>query len=371
MEYTFSSSIEDKFSTVYAPINYLGASTQLKWYVSYVNGKANAILLDTDDCIIINKQIYYIKRPYTSLDQVNSILNELLNQAGISVESDTSGRFVLSSADEFNITYITPRLKYALGLYYMKDINITSSVIFEGDAPVYYFICGAVHFDYLTPVWYVVSNLGTPTQVSSLVDRYRLYFPAVNVKVINTFTEGQPLSISNCDYYTVSQASSLANLRFQIMDSDMNPIHFLAPLYITVSVEAVEVDEGLREAMGEQEQNPNFMSMFQNYIKKNTEIMTTLMGQREMGVSVEPEYAPIEEKQEYNQPKVEHKLNELDEGVRDIDDEGYVAPSEPILKESYGEGNDDKIEEKESGMESQQDHNLSENETKVGEQLDN
>ena len=131
MEYTFSSSIEDKFSTVYAPINYLGASTQLKWYVSYVNGKANAILLDTDDCIIINKQIYYIKRPYTSLDQVNSILNELLNQAGISVESDTSGRFVLSSADEFNITYITPRLKYALGLYYMKDINITSTAMFD------------------------------------------------------------------------------------------------------------------------------------------------------------------------------------------------------------------------------------------------
>ena len=47
MEYTFASSIEDGFSVVYAPINYLGASNQLKWNVSYVNGKANAVYLLT------------------------------------------------------------------------------------------------------------------------------------------------------------------------------------------------------------------------------------------------------------------------------------------------------------------------------------
>ena len=60
MEYTFSSTIEDGFSVVYAPINYLGASKQLKWHVSCVNGKANTVLLDTNDCVIVHKNIYGI-----------------------------------------------------------------------------------------------------------------------------------------------------------------------------------------------------------------------------------------------------------------------------------------------------------------------
>ena len=368
MEYTFSSSIEDKFSTVYAPINYLGASTQLKWYVSAVNGKANAILLDTDDCIIINKEIYYVVRTYTSLDQIKPILNELLNQAAIELDEDNSGRFILKSSKEFHITYITPRLKYALGLYYLRDVNIKSIAVFDEEQPYYQYICKAVHFDYLTPVWYVVSNLGTPTQVSSLLDRYMVYYPAINVKVINTFTEGQPLCISNCDYHTISQASSLANLRFQIMDSDMNPIQFLTPLYITVSVEPAGPDEGIEEAMVEQEQNPNFMSMFQDYLKKNTLLMETLLSKREMGVAVEPEYPPIEEIPQVNQPKLEHAFNVLDEGIRNIDDDGYLAATERPITESFGEGNDDKTEEKEIGISQQQETNIEEQTVKVQEQ---
>ena len=369
MEYTFSSSIEDGFSVIYAPINYLGASRQLRWHVSCVNGKANTVLLDTNDCVIVNKNIYYVKRVYTSLDALKTILDELLVEAGLTISVDSSGRYIIYGNKPFTITYMTPKLKYAFGLYYLNDINISSSEYNNGEQIIHMYQCQAIHFDYLTPIWYVVSNMGTPTQISSLVDRFRLYYPAINVKIINTFTDGQPLCISNCDYYTVSQASSLSNLRFQIMDSDMNPITFLTPIYITVNVEPIDADEAIEEAMTEQEQNPNFLTMFQNYLKMNTELMETLIAKTERGITAEPEYPPIQEVPQYNQPIIEHKPCEYDEGVADIDAHGPNISSDRPIIESYGEGNDDNTEQKETGTEQQEEHNVEENTIKVQEQI--
>ena len=368
MEYTFASSIEDGFSVVYAPINYLGASNQLKWHVSYVNGKANAVLLDEEDYAIIDKNIYFIDRTYTSLDTLKAILNDLFNKANITVEADKSGRFILYSSEPFTITFMTTRLKYALGLYYLNDINISGVEQFNEGELIYIFRCGAVHFNYLTPIWYVISNMGTPTQISSLIDRYRLYYPAINVKVINTFTESQPLCISNCEYFSISQASSLSNLRFQIVDSDMNPIKFLTPIYITISVEPVTEDEQIQEAMAEQEQNPNFVKMFQEYMKKNTELIETLLAKTERGITVEPEIPPMDEQPQYNQPVIENKPCETDEGVTNIDSYGISISNEVVYSELFGEGNDDKTEEKETGIEQQEEHNISEEAIRIQEQ---
>ena len=119
MEYTFSSTLEDDYGVVYAPINYLGASRQIKWLVSYVNGKAKTVLLDTDDYIIINKTIYYVDKTYTSLDNCMVLLNDMFSKIGapIKLESDGSGRFMIYSSQPFNISFITHKLQYALGLY--------------------------------------------------------------------------------------------------------------------------------------------------------------------------------------------------------------------------------------------------------------
>ena len=367
MEYTFSSTIEDGFSVVYAPINYLGTGRQLKWNVSCVNGKASAVLLDTDDYAIINKKIYFVDKIYVSLDNCKLVLNEFLNKAGLQLEADNSGRYVIIGEQPFTITYMTARLKYAIGLYYLKDLNISGTEI-ESDGKKYYgYRCMATHFEYLTPVWYVISNMGTPVQASTLTDRYTLLYPAINVRIINTFSYEHPLCINNVEYITVSQASSLSNLRFQIVDSDLNPIKFLTPLYITVAVEEVAQDEQMIEAMMEQEQNPNFMKMFQTYIKKNTELMEQLLKKTEMGIAVEPELKPIEEHPQMNQPIMENKPCEKDNGVVMVD-MPIKLDKVPIV-EVYGEGNDDKTIEKEQGMEQLQDTNIEENQNKINEEL--
>ena len=79
MEYTFSSTEAENYNEVVCPVNYMGASVQLKWYVSYMNGKANTILLDTDDYADINEERYYISDTYTNFDNLITILTEFFN----------------------------------------------------------------------------------------------------------------------------------------------------------------------------------------------------------------------------------------------------------------------------------------------------
>ena len=366
MEYTFSSCIEDGFSVIHAPINYLGASKQLKWYVSCVNGKANTVLLDTDDYAIINSEIYFVNKVHVSLDDCVNEINHFINKANIFVEMDNSSRFILRSAEPFEITYMTPRLKYAFGLYYLKEVKIKSSQV-DNDKYPYEYRCMATHFEYLTPVWYVVSNMGTPVQVSSLTDRFNTYYPAINVRIVNSFAHGQPLCITNCEYYTISQASSLANLRLHIVDSDMNPIKFLTPIYITVAVEPVEHDEHMVEAMSEQQENPNFITMFQAYLKKNTELMETLIAKTERGITYEPEYPPMTEIPQVNQP-TELKLEPIKDNGPTNEIVGTAETTPTPITESPGEGNDDRALEKEAGTEQLQETDISEETNKVEEQ---
>ena len=365
MEYTFSSALEDGFSVIHAPINYLGASKQLKWNVSCVNGKANTVLLDTDDYAIINKKIYFVDKVHVSLDDCINVLNHFINKASIYVDMDNSSRFILKSKDPFEITYMTPRLKYAFGLYYLKEVKIKSNIV-DDEAP-YEYRCMATHFEYLTPIWYVVSNMGTPAQVSSLTDRFNTFYPAINVKIVNSFAHGQPLCITNCDYYTISQASSLANLRFHIVDSDLNPIKFLTPLYITVSVESVEHDESMVEAMSEQQENPNFITMFQAYLKKNTELMETLIAKTERGITYEPEYPPMIEIPQIISPKKENNMPVIS-NTEPFEVIGTAEESKTPITEDYGLGNDDKTLEKETGTEQLQETSITENNIKVEEQ---
>ena len=371
MEYTFSSTLEDDYGVVYAPINYLGASTQIKWLVSYVNGKAKTVLLDTDDYIIINKTIYYVDKTYTSLDNCMVLLNDMFSKIGapIKLESDGSGRFMIYSSQPFNITHITPKLQYALGLYYLKEVNINSVGTEIDGSMIYTYKCLATHFEYLTPIWYVISNMGTPSQISSMIDRYTCFHPAVNVKIINTFTDGQPLSISNCDYSTVSQASSLSNLRFHVVDSNLNPIKFLSPIYITITVDAYEMDPAIMEALGVQEPNANYMKIFEQYLKKNYELMATLLGKTENGVDKEPDMLPLDFKPQENQPKHIYKVNQ-DTNTAIMPDEivGNIDKTLIIRSEDVGTKDDDRTQEKETSMIEKENVNIEEQQIKVDEE---
>lgn len=300
MEYTFNSTDVDNYNEIICPITYMGGSLQLKWYVSYMNGKASTVLLDTDDYIIINGITYYMNDIYTSLDDMPNPLNQsLLNQANLVAYKDRAGRLIIKGNEEFNISGMSRRMSYATGFHYLKNINITSSY---DETNGYYIKSKAIPFLYLTPLWYIISNLGTPNQIASMTEKYKIFYPAVAVKIINTFSDGQPMCISNGDYQTISQASSMSNLKLTVVDANLEPIKFLSPIYLTICIDEVPLNESIQEAFMERAQNAAYIQQVKQHLETNNIKMSELMNKLERGLSVEPEMPVVEERKEYNQP---------------------------------------------------------------------
>ena len=359
MEYTFSSTDADNYSEVICPVNYMGTSIQLKWYVSFMNGKANTILLDTDDYVEIDEEKYYVKDTYTSLDNLTTILTEFFNQATLSVVMDKAGRLIIAGKQFFTITDMSLHMKYATGFHYLKEINLEAEYSEQNE---YYFIkCKATPFDYLTPLWYVVSNLGSPNQIASMTEKYKIYYPAVAVKIVNTFSDGQAMNVSNGDYQTISQASSLSNLKLKIVDGNLEPIKFLNPIYLTVCLEEIPLDESIQEALIEQPPNKGYLEQLKQRLEMNYMKLEALLGKTEQGVAVEPEITPFEETTEYNQLTPLSVLPPL-EPAPILPDEhpGYNVETPEVLHEVDTTKDDDRTEDKEQGQVEQQENNQEE-----------
>ena len=359
MEYTFSSTDADNYSEVVCPVNYMGASLQLKWYVSFMNGKANTILLDTDDYVEISDVKYYIYDTYTSLDNIQNILRELFGRASIHLDVDKAGRLIITSSQWFLLTGMSLHMKYATGFHYLKDVNIEAT--YDEINNQYYIKCKATPFDYLTPLWYVVSNLGSPNQIASMTEKYKIYYPAVAVKIVNTFSDGQAMNVSNGDYQTISQASSLSNLKLKIVDGNLEPIKFLNPIYLTVCLEEIPLDESIQEALIEQPPNKGYLEQLKQRLEMNYMKLEALLGKTEQGVAVEPEIAPFEETTEHNQLTPLSVLPPL-EPAPILPDEhpGYNVETPEVLHEVDTTKDDDRTEEKEQGQVEQQENNQEE-----------
>ena len=378
MEYTFSSTEAENYNEVVCPVNYMGASVQLKWYVSYMNGKANTILLDTDDYVDINEERYYINDTYTNFDNLITILTEFFNQATLSVETDKAGRLTIFGKQFFTINGMSLHMKYATGFHYLKDVSLTS---LYDEVNEYYFIkCKATPFDYLTPIWYIVSNLGSPNQIASMTEKYKIYYPAVAVKIVNTFSDGQAMSVSNGDYQTVSQASSLSNLKLKIVDANLEPIKFLNPIFLTVCMEEIPLEESIEQAIAEQPPNKAYVEQIRQRLEMNYQKLEALLGKTEQGVAVEPQIAPFEERPEYNQPPPLPMPPKLASGDQQAEPAVIIPDETPGVNEETREvlnevallhevelhevdttKDDDRTEEKEQGMVEQQETHEEEN----------
>ena len=371
MEYTFCSTNPDNYDEVICPINYTGASVQIKWYVSFVNGKSNVVLLDTDDYFIANDTTYHVQQTYTSLDNLQKTLTDIFAQAVIFADVNAQDHRVTLSCDTaFIITGMSERLKYATGFHYLSEVNLVAN--FYPSDGVYKIFSKASYFDYLTPIWYVVSNLGSPNQISSMREAYKSFYPAVAVKIINTFSDGQALSVSNGDYQTLSLASSLNNLKLYIVDGNLMPIKFLTPIYLTVCLEEVPLDESVTEALQERPPNTIYIQQLKQKLEDNNNKIIQLMSRLEKGISEEPEIAPFEEKKQENQPKPLSTLIIDDPQIISVDETPGSLEQTPIVHNEVDTiKDDDQTEAKEEGQSKEQEKQIEEQPQKVAEEQAN
>ena len=109
------------------------------------------------------------------------------------------------------------------------------------------------------------------------------------MNIQNSFTSGSTISYSNSDYVGTCASSALSNLRVKLVDGNLEPIHFLKSIYVTINVEEIANDEKTEEEMTEKELQKETMKLIQDTHKKYQVVKEANNQKVERGVNVEPE----------------------------------------------------------------------------------
>ena len=290
----FSSTDPDKYYEVYCPVNYFGVSHQLKWFVSSINTVFTVEMFNTDDYISFRTVDQYstihLEKSYKDRDESGLItdLNTLLEKYTITLATDELGRYKFSCDRDFAIVGISYALQQTLGFYYKKNISITDPIECVSEDSAYSITAKAIGYNNLSPVWYLLSNLGSPNIVSSLYSPYESYYPSIAMKIMNQFSADQILQYSNSDFMSISQASSLSNLRVKLVDVNLQPVKLLSPLFVTISfMEMADEQQAIEEAMAEQEPNNELKKQIEQKRRTNYKNLTDNLIKRLEGVADE------------------------------------------------------------------------------------
>ena len=332
----FSSTDPDKYYEVNCPVNYFGVSHQLKWFVSSINTVFTVEMFSTDDFITfvqttktdseITKTTSTIKleKSYKDRDESGLIadLNTTLASIDITLAADDLGRYKFSSSSTFSIVGMSYALQQTLGFYYKKDISTESPIECVEEDSTYSITAKAIGYNNLSPVWYLLSNLGSPNIVSSLYSPYESYYPSIAMKIMNQFSADQILQYTNSDFMSISQASALSNLRVKLVDVNLHPVKLLSPLFVTISfTEMAEEKQALDEAMAEQEPNNELKKQIEERRRTNYKNLTDNLIKRMRGVA-------DEDLQQFETPKTnlvnvmeppeDTRANEMATNVQDL-----------------------------------------------------
>lgn len=311
-DYTFCSTDPDHFNEVECPVNYLGVSTQLKWYVSSINTYFSVAMFSPDDyiefCISFNTYSktykFNLKKNYKDrddsglLNDLNILFAETLGEKFLVITADELGRVKFISTSPFDIVGISYALKQTLGLFYKKNITPENPICCELKNGTYEIQAKAIGYNNLTPIWYLLSNLGSPNVINTMNDPYEMYYPAIAMKIQNTFSPDQAIQYANGDFMSISQASSLANLRVKLVDINLKPVKLLSPLIVTVSFfEMAEEQAEIEEAMAEQESNPDVKKAIKERQQTNYKNLIENLNNRMKGVASDNEDLDAPEEQ--------------------------------------------------------------------------
>ena len=206
-------------------------SSMCKLTLTGLTTKACFILLDTDDYIEIDGQRFYFTDEYSEIttigfaDLVSSIIHSKLE-----VSVNLTGRLCFKSDREFVINSMSYNVKLISGFY---DMQLPTKPSTEVTAT-------SVGLTLSTPVLYIISNLGSKcydNKEGQYCDRKIL------MRINNSFTANYPIVNSNIEFSSYLPVYSLSNIEFRLVDANLHDIKLLCPMYLSATVESIEVEE--------------------------------------------------------------------------------------------------------------------------------
>ena len=300
-DFNFHSTDPDNFNEVYCPVIYTGTSPMVKWCVSDITSNHYIVVLSPEDYVEVNNVKYNLQKTYLAVtESLMTDLNEIFsaNDLLIILEKNDLDQYYFTDKSPFIINSMSYNMKQALG-FYCDNFPLSSDSDYKITAK-------GVGFTNFSPVWFLISNLGQPIQINKEDSPWKPIFPAVVMKIQNSFQEGQPIVYSNSDYVSTSPPAALSNLRVKLVDSNLVPIKLLNPLYVSVSLSEISDEERkpTEEALAEQKENPETKQLIRVTVSKYHEVKETNQNKVEAGVNVEPQadlmMAEIQDKLYYN-----------------------------------------------------------------------
>ena len=312
MNYTFHSTDPDNYNEVFCPIIYSGVCRQVKWWITEITSIHNIIVLNPDDYIKFQIEnelgareevIWHPEKRYTDITSNFDLDFNDDERVDVQISRTELNTFMFTSTHWFKILDMSYNCKQVFGLYYLDKVEIEATPTEYDDLnnPVYFVIeSKAVGYGNSTSVWFLISNLGQPNQITTHNNKWTPKFPSVVMNIQNTFQDRCSISYNNADYQAVSPTSALSNLRVKLVDANLEPLHLLNPLYVTVYVQEIpdEEKEGTEEAMLMLETNAQTQKLIEETRKNYNETMAMKNQVVEQGIALESFLAQFPEKEE-------------------------------------------------------------------------
>ena len=209
--------------------------------VTCLTANADIVVLNEDDYITIDGKRYSLKADYCNLNSetLASLLNNLftLNELNINVRIDEARRFVFTSNKSFVINSMTYNYKLIIGFY-----NTTFPIYSDYNESVEYFIrANSSGFNLSTPVLYLLSNVGVLSYRN--VNESELSGSKIVMRINNSFSASYPIVINNSEFETTILSNDLSCLELTLVDAYMKEIKLLSPMYLSITVKAIDDEE--------------------------------------------------------------------------------------------------------------------------------
>ena len=236
--YTVTSTNPQQYNTIRTNLQVpCGAFCRLS--ASNLTTKATFIVLGKSDYVSINGTRHYFKDEYNELliDAVIELFTDLLKDVTVTASADNVGRLILKSDQNFVIDDMSYNTKQVTGFYNDAFPLNAEESLDDDDETIFTISSKSVGYSMLTPILYLVSNLGAKCYDN--VDE--LYCDRkILMRVSNSFSSNYPIVNGNAEFVSIVPINSLSNIEFRLVDANMHDIKLLTPMYLSIQTDAIE-----------------------------------------------------------------------------------------------------------------------------------
>ena len=236
--YTITSTDPSKYNTIRTNLQVpYGAYCRLS--VTNLTTKATFIVLGKTDYIKINDVCYYFTDEYNEMtpEAIGELFNDVLNSVQVTGTVDNVGRLTLKGKSAFTINDMSYNTKQVTGFYNDIFPLKAEESLDDNDETIYTVRSSSVGYPMLSPILYLVSNLGAKCYDN--VDE--MYCDRkILMRVSNSFSSNYPIVNGNAEFASIVPINSLSNIEFRLVDANMHDVKLLTPMYLSIQTDTIE-----------------------------------------------------------------------------------------------------------------------------------